>query len=88
MSSLDAIKLRKKKKEELSDLHYVPPEEVRNTRSKKKSNRKKTPEELSLEDGMVGAVNAAEEEHSVVVSHPLTSYKLYEFIYCLNSFIT
>ncbi len=87
MSSPEAIKLLKKKKEELSDPPYVPPEEIHNTRSKKKSNRKKTPEELGLEDGVVGAVNDAEEEHGVVVSFTLTSYKLYEFMYCLTSFI-
>jgi hypothetical protein len=39
VSSQEATKLRKKKKEELSDPSYVPPEEVRYTRSKKKSNR-------------------------------------------------
>ncbi len=39
------------------------------------------------EDGVVGAVDDAEEEQGVVVSHTLTSYKLYEFMYCLNSFI-
>ncbi len=87
MSSPEAIKLCKKKKEELSDPPYVPPEEVHNMRSKKKSNRKKTPEELGLEDGVVGAVNDAEEGHGVVVSHTLTSYKLYGFMYYLNSFI-
>ena len=39
------------------------------------------------EDGVVGAVDDAEEEQGVVVSHTLTSYKLYEFMYCLKSFI-
>ncbi len=87
MSSLEAIKLRKKKKEEFSDPPYVPPQEVHNMRSKKKSYRKKTPDELGLEDGVVGAVNDSEEEHGVVVSRTLTSYKLYEWMYCLNSFI-
>ena len=48
---------------------------------KNKSNRKKTPEEMCLEDGVVGAVHVAEEEHVVVVSHYLTFYKLYEFMY-------
>jgi hypothetical protein len=41
---------------------------------------------MGLEDGVVGAVNVAEEEHVEVVSPTLTSYKLYEFIYCLKSF--
>ncbi len=70
MSSPEAIKLCKKKKEELSDPPYVPSEEVCNTWSKKKSNRKKTPEELGLEDGVVGAVDDAEEEYGIVVSYP------------------
>ncbi len=87
MSSPEAIKLLKKRKEELSDPLYVPPQEVCNTRSMKKSNCKKTPEELGLEDGVVGAVNDAEEEHGVVVSCTLTSYKLYEFMYYLNLLI-
>jgi hypothetical protein len=39
------------------------------------------------EDGVVGAVDDAVEEQGVVVSCTLTSYKLYEFMYCLNSFI-
>jgi hypothetical protein len=38
--SPEAKKLCKKKKEELSDPLYVPPEEVRKTGSKNKSNRK------------------------------------------------
>ncbi len=74
--SPEVKKLRKKKKEELSDPPYVPPEEVHKTRSKNKSHRKKTPEEMGLEDGVVGAVNVAEEEHVIVVSCTLTSYKL------------
>jgi hypothetical protein len=41
-----------------------------------KSNRKKTPEELGVEDGMVGAVDDAEEEQGVEVSCTLTFYKL------------
>ncbi len=75
------------KKEELSDPPYVPPEELHKTRSKNKSNRKKPPEAMGLEDGVVGAVNVAEEEHVVVVSRTLTSDKLYEFMYYLKSFI-
>jgi hypothetical protein len=39
------------------------------------------------EDGVVGAVDDAVEEHGVVVSRPMTSYKLNEFMHCLNSFI-
>ncbi len=70
-----------------TDPPYVPPEEVRNTRRQKKSNCKKPPEELGVEDGVVGAVDDAKEEHGVVVSLTLTSYKLYEFMYCLKSFI-
>jgi hypothetical protein len=84
--SPEAKKLRKKKKEDLSDSPYVPPEEVHKTKSKNKSNCKKTPEEMGVEDGVVGAVNVVEEEHVVVVSCTLTSYKLYEFMYCLESF--
>ncbi len=84
--SPEAKKLCKKKKEELSDPPYLPPEEVPKTKSKNKSNCKKIPEEMGVEDGVVGAVNVAEEEHLVVVSHTLTSYKLYEFMYCLESF--
>ncbi len=87
MSSLEAKKQRKKKNDELSDPPYVPPEVVHKTRSKNKSNRKKTPEEMCLEDGVVGAVNVAEEEHVVVVSCSLASYKLYEFIYNFKLFI-
>ncbi len=68
-------KLPKKKKEELSDPLYVPPEEVRKTRSKNKSNCKKPPEEMGQEDGVVGAVNVAKEEHALVVSCTFTSYK-------------
>jgi hypothetical protein len=41
VSSLEAKKLGKKKKEDLSDPPYVPPEEVGMTRSKNKSNHKK-----------------------------------------------
>ena len=47
----------------------------------------KTHEEMCLEDGVVGAVHVAEEEHVVVVSRPLTFYKLYEFMYYFKSFI-
>jgi hypothetical protein len=39
------------------------------------------------EDGVVGAVDDADQEQGVVVSCTLTSYKLYEFIFCLNLFI-
>jgi hypothetical protein len=53
VSSLEAKKLHKKKKEDFSDPTYAPPEEVRKTRSKNKSNCKKTPEEMGLEDGVV-----------------------------------
>ncbi len=87
MSSPEAKKLCKKKKEELFNTPYVPPEEVRKTRSKNKSNCKKPPEEMGLEDGVVRAVNVAEEEHVVVVSRTLTSYKLYGFMYYLKSFM-
>jgi hypothetical protein len=52
-----------------------------------KSNRKQTPGELGVEDGVIGAVDDAEEEQGVVVSHSLTLYNLYEFMYCLKSFI-
>ena len=62
----------KKKKEDLSDPPYVPLEEVCKIRSKNKSNCKKPPEESGLEDGVVGSVSVAEEEHGVVVSHTLT----------------
>jgi hypothetical protein len=79
--------LHRREKEELSDPPYVPPEEVHKMRSKNQSNCKKTPEEMGLEDGVVGAVNVAEEEHVVVVSCTLTSDKLYEFMYYLESFI-
>ena len=39
------------------------------------------------EDGVVGAVDDAEQEQGGVVCRTLTSYKLYEFIFCLNLFI-
>jgi hypothetical protein len=39
------------------------------------------------EDGVVGAVDDAEQEKGLVVSCILISYKLYEFLFCLNSFI-
>ena len=80
-SSPEAKKQRKKKKDELSDPPYVPPEEVCKMIRKNKSNLQKPPEEMCLEDGVVGAVHVAEEEHVVVVSRPLTFYKLYEFMY-------
>ncbi len=47
---------------------------------------KKSPEGMGLEDGVVGAVNVDKDEHGVVQT--LTSYKLYEFMYYLKSFIT
>jgi hypothetical protein len=47
----------------------------------KKSKCKKPLEEMGLEDGVVGAVNDAEEEHGVVVSRTMTSNKLYEIMY-------
>jgi hypothetical protein len=86
-SSPEAKKQCKKKKGELSDPPYVPPEEVRKTIRKNKSNCKKPPEEMCLEDGVVGAVHVAEEEHVAVVSHSLTFYKLYGFMYYFKSFI-
>ena len=85
-SSPETKKQHKKKKDELSDPPYVPAEEVHNTRSMKKSKCKKPLEEMGLEDGVVGAVNVAEEEHVVVVSCSLTFYKLYEFMYSFKSF--
>jgi hypothetical protein len=42
---------------------------------------------MCLEDGVVGAVHVAEDEHVAVVSRPLTFYKLYEFMYYFKSFI-
>jgi hypothetical protein len=42
---------------------------------------------MCLENGVVGAVRVAEEEHVVVVSLSLTFYKLYEFMYYFKSFI-
>jgi hypothetical protein len=77
-------KLRKKQKEELSDPPYVFSQEVCKTRSKNKSNHKKTPKEMGLEDDVVGSVHVAEEEHVAVVSRTLISYKLYEFMYYLK----
>jgi hypothetical protein len=47
----------------------------------------KPPEELGVEDGVIRAVDDAEEEHQVVVSCSLTFHKIYEFMYCLKSFI-
>jgi hypothetical protein len=89
VSSQEAIKLCKKKNEGLSDLPYVPPKEVRNTRSKKKSNRsdRKSLEEKGKEDGVVGAVDDAGQEHGEVVSHLLKSSMLYQFKCCTTSFI-
>jgi hypothetical protein len=73
----------------LSDPPNVPPEETRNTRSKKKSNHSgiKSSEELGKEDGVVGAVDDAKKEHGEVVSHLLTSSMLYRFIGSMISFI-
>ncbi len=77
MSLPEAKKLRKKIKEELSDTLMYPPEEVHKTRSKNERNCKNPPEEMGLEDGVVGAVDVAGE----VVSRNLTSDKVYEFMY-------
>jgi hypothetical protein len=85
-SSLEAKNPCKKKKDELSDPPYVPPEEVRRRLGRIFSNCKNPPEEMCLEDGVVGAVHVAEEEHVVVVSCSLTFYKLYEFMYYFKSF--
>ena len=81
------MKLRKKKKEELSDPPYVPYEEEHKTRSKNQSNQKNRLEEMGIEDGVVGKVNAAEEEHVVGVSRTLSSDNLYDFMYCVKSCI-
>ncbi len=59
VSSPKAQKIRKKKKDELSDLPYLPPEEPHKMRSKDKSNSKNPSEEMCLEDGVAGAVNVA-----------------------------
>ncbi len=71
MSSPKAKKLCKKKKEELSDPPYVPPEKEHKTRSMNQSNRKNPPEEMGIEDGVVRQVYVAEEGHVVVVSRTL-----------------
>jgi hypothetical protein len=55
VSSPKAQKLRKKKKLELSDPPYVPPEEAHKMRSNNKSNRKNPPEEMHLEENVAGA---------------------------------
>jgi hypothetical protein len=39
------------------------------------------------EDAVVGAEDDTVEKQGVVVSLPPPPYKLYEFMYCLNSFI-
>ncbi len=76
----------------MSDLPYIPPEEVRNTRNKKNANRscKKSAEEMGKEDGVVGAVDDAEQELGGVVSHLLTSsmisIHLYELFFYMNSY--
>ncbi len=59
MSSPKAQKLCKKKKDELSDPPYLPPEESRKMRRNDKSNPKNPPEEMCLEDGVAGAANVA-----------------------------
>ncbi len=64
VSSLKAQKLRKKKKDELSDPLYLPLEESRKMRRKDKSNRKNPPEEMCLEDGVAGAFNVAKSVHA------------------------
>jgi hypothetical protein len=79
VSSPKAQKLHKKKKDELSDPPYLPPEEPHKMRSKDKSNRKNPPEEMCLEECVAGAVNVpksvlagagkvAESVHEVAVS--------------------
>ena len=42
---------------------------------------------MGLENGVVGQVNVAKEEHVVVVSHTLSSDNLYDFMYCVKSCI-
>jgi hypothetical protein len=59
VSSLKAQKLRKRKKLELSDPPYLPPEEAHKMRSNDKSNQKNPPEEMRLEEGVAGAVDVA-----------------------------
>ncbi len=51
-----------------------------------KSNSKKTPEDLGEKDCVIGAADDAEVDHQVV-SYSLTSYKIYEFMYCTKSSI-
>jgi hypothetical protein len=85
VSSPKAKRLRKKKKEELSDPPYVPPDKEHKTKSKNQSNQKNPPEEMGIEDGVVGQVNVAEEEHVVVVSCTLSSDNLYDFMNCVKS---
>jgi hypothetical protein len=64
--SQEAIKLCKKKKEELSDPPYVPPEDVCITKSKnnlKHSGKKSVDNaEPGEEDGVVGALDDVEQE--------------------------
>ncbi len=57
MSSPKAQKLHKKKKLELSDPPYLPPEEAHKMRSNDKSNRKNPPKEMHSEEGVAGAGN-------------------------------
>jgi hypothetical protein len=56
-------------------------------RSKYQSNQKNSLEEMGIEDGVVGQVNVAEEEHVVMVSFTLSSDNLYDFMYCVKSCI-
>jgi hypothetical protein len=42
---------------------------------------------MGEEDGVVGAVDDAEQEHREVISHLLTSSMLYQLICCMTSFI-
>ena len=92
MSSPKAQKLCKKKKLELSDPPYVPPEEAHKMRSIDKSTRKNPPEEMRLEEGVAGAGNVAksvqagagkvsESVHEVAVSF------FWQLPNCMNSFL-
>jgi hypothetical protein len=62
------------------------PTNYSNSGPKVQSNRKKTTEDLGEEDGVIGAVDDAEEDHQAV-SYSLTSYKIYEFMHCMKAFI-
>jgi hypothetical protein len=102
VSSLKAQKLRKKKKLELSDPPYLPPEEPRKMRSKDKSNHKNPPEEMHLQDGVAWAVNVAksvqagagkvaESVHEVAVSFswqlPSCMNSTFIWIHVLDEFV-